>query len=183
MNPETKSFVMNITTGVLVVALLGTGYFVFLKTGTTPAPSATPSSSVALVAQQTSSIGADIENTVQSLKNLSQAVENATVIFDLPSFKNLQDFSVPVPTDTIGRDNPFVPSDWKIKLKAAEDKANSTTGASSSQSSPSTKVVAPPQEVSLAPGVVPVDNTPTVDGSTTSVPVLVPDVIPPPVTP
>lgn len=113
---NTKSLVMNIITVTVVVALLVVGYFVFLKKGT-PAISDT---SIALVAQETSSLGIDIDSTIRSLKNLSRAVESATIIFDLPAFKNLQDFSVKVPSEGVGRPNPFVPADWKLKLIEAE---------------------------------------------------------------
>lgn len=130
---QSKSPVMNIVTGIVVVGLLVAGYFILFKKDTaTISPT-----SVALVAQKTSSLGVDIDSTIQSLKNLSRAVENATIIFDLPAFRNLQDFSVPVTTDGIGRINPFTPADWKIKLNEAE-------GGTESVSKPGPAVIVTP---------------------------------------
>lgn len=112
-----KTLLVNIATAVIAIGLLVVGYFVFLKKDTPIEDAVTP---VAKVAEETTSIAAEIDSTVKALSDLERAVESSTVIFDLPAFKNLQDFSVAIPAEATGRTNPFTPTPWKLKIKTLE---------------------------------------------------------------
>lgn len=118
---QIKSLLVNIMTAVVVIGVLVAGYFVFIKKDTAITSSVTSITSVARIAEETASIGAEIDYTVKDLKDLTRAVASSTVIFDLPEFQKLQDFSVTVPAETVGRDNPFIPTAWKLKMKALEE--------------------------------------------------------------
>lgn len=119
---QTKSLILNIITGSVVVGLFVTGYFVFVKKE--PVVDTTVAS-VVDIAQQTTVIVSQIDSTIKELGELESAVESSTAIFEDAAFKNLQDYSVKIPEETIGRDNPFVPTAWKVKLKALETVVNS----------------------------------------------------------
>lgn len=136
---KTKNLLINILTAAVVVGVAVAGYFVFMKTDTTSITGvAAPATSVAVVAEETTAIGNEIDSTVRNLGDLERAVASSKVIFDLPAFKNLEDFSVEIPGDTVGRVNPFVPTVWKIKMKALEasllKKSSSASAPASSQS-------------------------------------------------
>ena len=46
---------------------------------------------------------------VLALLNQINAIEINPAIFDSPVYKTLRDFSVPIPTQNVGRPNPFEP--------------------------------------------------------------------------
>lgn len=121
---QTKTVLVNIVTGVVVVGLLAVGYFVFVKKETLDIGQVAATS---LIADETATIGTEINGTVRDLKNLELAVASSTIIFELPEFKNLEDFSVSIPPESVGRENPFVPTGWKLKLKALEETMVKTT--------------------------------------------------------
>ncbi len=115
---QIKTLIVNIFTGVVIVGVFVAGYFVFLKK---EKEIVTPKISVARVVEQTASIGIEIDSTVRDLRELSDAVARSKVFFDLPSFGNLENFSVTVPDEEVGRENPFLPTVWKLKMKAMEE--------------------------------------------------------------
>ncbi|MFZ2303780.1 MAG: hypothetical protein WAV98_03275 [Minisyncoccia bacterium] len=118
---QIKTLLVNIFTGIVVTGVIVVGYFVFVKKNTVVIENI---ASVAVIAEETASIGVEIDATVRDLKDLSRAVASSKVIFDLPAFKNLQNFSIAVPTEAIGRTNPFVPTIWKLKMKTTEEVAD-----------------------------------------------------------
>jgi len=120
---KSKTLLVNILTAVVVVGVAGAAYFVFTKTDATVVGTGAPISSVAAVAEETTLIGSQIDYTVRELRDLERAVASSTVIFGLSSFRNLQDFSVAIPSENLGRVNPFVPTPWKIKLNAIKTAA------------------------------------------------------------
>ena len=139
---QTKPLLVNIMTGVIVVGILAAGYFAFTNRDQTQ-PTATPTStptSVSEIASRTALVGIEIEATVKDLSDLNHAVASSAIIFSTPAFQNLQDFSVGVASESVGRPNPFVWSDWKVSLKILENKAVN-----------STEVSAPTQGVSASP--------------------------------
>lgn len=111
---QIKALIVNIFTGVVVVGVFVAGYFVFFKKDS---EIVTPTISVARVAEQTAFISVEIDATVNDLRELSNAVAKSKVFFDLPAFSNLENFSVTVPKEEIGRENPFLPTAWKLKMK------------------------------------------------------------------
>lgn len=127
---QIKTLLVNIMTGAIVLGVFVAGYVVFIKKDTVITDSVT---SVARIAERTASIGTEIDSTVRKLKDLSRTVASSTVIFDLPEFQNLENFSVEIPTETIGRDNPFIPTVWKIRMKALEESVNKSAPSQSSQ--------------------------------------------------
>lgn len=117
---QIKTLLVNIITGAVVVAVLVVGYFVFTKDKLAVLDEA-PSMSTETVAETTALIGTKIEGAVTGLKKLHIAVEEAATVFDMVAFKNLTDFSVGIPNQKVGRENPFVPTEWKLRMNALKD--------------------------------------------------------------
>lgn len=149
MTPQVKTLVMNIATGALILGILVIGYFVFVnkKTDTATPEATTPAMGVA----QTVAVSSDIARTKTELSELRKTVADSVKVFSSPEFRSLQDFSVQVPEEPIGRDNPFIPTDWKIKEKALEAAA-SKKGTSSGGSSVPARVTTG-NDGSAAPGI------------------------------
>lgn len=137
-NEQKKSLTVNIITGALVVGVMVVGYFMFTNQVQSPISTNQPTL-VGKIASETVLIGSDIESTVKDLENLKRAVEGATIIFSTPAFQNLQDYSVAIPPQPVGRPNPFVLTSWKQKIKELE-KAPATQSSSKSQT-PSSSVL------------------------------------------
>ena len=118
MKPEqTKTLIVNILTAAVVIGVIVAAYFVFIKKDVPVISTVTSSvSSVAQIAEETALMGSQIDTTVSDLNELAKAVESSNIIFELPAFKNLRDFSVAIPGESVGRDNPFVPTVWKINM-------------------------------------------------------------------
>ena len=129
---QIKALIVNIFTGAVVVGVFVVGYFVFFKKDNEIVTSV---ASVARIAEQTASIGVEIDATVKDLRELSDAVSRSKVFFEMPTFSSLENFSVAVPREEIGRENPFVPTAWKLKMKALEEAVNKSTPSPSSQQS------------------------------------------------
>ena len=135
-----KSLLVNILTAGVIVGVVVVGYIVFTKSDVVPTVgSSAPSTSVAFVAQETAAIGTEIDTTVRDLGELESAVASAAVIFDLPAFKNLEDFSVTVSPENIGRTNPFIPTAWKIKMNAIEAAISGRSASSNTTSAVATQ--------------------------------------------
>ncbi|MBI5077831.1 MAG: hypothetical protein HZB11_00475 [Candidatus Yonathbacteria bacterium] len=131
-NEQIKSLLINILTVAVPVGVLIVGYFIFVKKDTATVSSV---ASIAKIAEETVSIGTQIDYTVKDLGDLERAVADSKIIFDLPAFKNLQDFTVAVPIEAVGRSNPFIPTAWKLKMRAIEETAaKSATSQSGAQS-------------------------------------------------
>lgn len=128
---KTKDLIMNIATAGVVVGVIVAAYSVFIAkkdtTVTTPV-----SSPVTSGAEVTVAISAEVASTVRNLNALRSSVASSTTIFLMPAFQNLRDFSMEVPVEEIGktgaRKNPFIPSAWKLKIKAAEEAASKKGG-------------------------------------------------------
>lgn len=132
---QRKALVMNIITIAVVGSLLAAGYFVFVKKDTI-----TPTGSTATVetAAETIAIGFEIDRTVRDLGDLKKAVADSVAIFDMQAFKDLTNFSVEVSPEKIGRVNPFVPTEWKLRMQSLEEssKKGGTQNASATSAIP-----------------------------------------------
>lgn len=117
---QINKILMNIVTATVVTGVIIFGYFSFFKKESATVDSVQV---VADLAFQTTIIGTDIDNTVRSLRDLSRAVALSAVIFDLSTFKSLENFTVPVQAEKEGRDNPFTPTEWKLRIKDLEASA------------------------------------------------------------
>ncbi len=71
----------------------------------------------------TVTIGIEVARTVKELEDLTGAVSSATLFFRMPEFERLKNFSVEIYSEPIGRENPFVPTSWRLKLEASEKEA------------------------------------------------------------
>lgn len=109
---QTKKILIDVVTGIIVVAVLYFGYNTFFKKDTV---SQSIAASPAEAADQVVLVGSQIANTARSLKELRSSVEKTSAVFSMPAFASLQDFSVEVSPEPIGRANPFVPTDWKLR--------------------------------------------------------------------
>lgn len=114
MKPSpTKTLIMNIGTGIIVTGVLVLGYWILVrKQGSVISEGVT----TANVAEQTIVEGTDLARTIKDLSDLNSAVLASVGIFKMQSFRALKDFSVAIPEEPVGRGNPFVPTEWKIKL-------------------------------------------------------------------
>ena len=134
---QTKKYILNIVTGVMVFGVVVSGYFVFRgKQAVTPSVGTTPTNEASLAgsAAETITIGADIEHTVNDIQELKNSIESSVTVFNLPAFKNLRDFSTTIPSEPVGRKNPFLPTDWSLKIKAVQDASRKQGGSTQSYS-------------------------------------------------
>lgn len=139
---QIKALLVNIFTGAVIVGVFIVGYFVIFKKDTEVVTSV---ASVARIAEQTASIGVEIDATLKDLRELTDAVSRSKVFFDMPAFSNLENFTVVVPKEEIGRDNPFLPTVWKIKMKALEEAAGKKS--STQQSAQTASVSEAPSDI------------------------------------
>lgn len=116
---QIKKIIINGLAILVIVGVVVTGYQSFTG-GNTENIAPSDTSAVGQVAEETRLIGAEIDRTVSELRGLGSALESSVAIFDLPAFTNLQDFSVSISEEPVGRDNPFVPTLWKARMKALE---------------------------------------------------------------
>ncbi|HAS84944.1 MAG TPA: hypothetical protein DCS23_02650 [Candidatus Yonathbacteria bacterium] len=114
---QIKALIVNIFTGAVIVGVFVAGYFIIFKKDTEVVTSV---QSIARIAEQTASIGIEIDATVKDLAELSDAISRSKVFFDMPAFSNLENFTVAVPSEGVGRTNPFLPTAWKLKMKEQE---------------------------------------------------------------
>jgi hypothetical protein len=117
---KTKTLVVNIATVVVVLGVIVSGYLVFSKKDTS-----TPAGTVLSVE---TAAGSDISQTVNDLTSLKKAVADSVAIFNMPEFVRLKNFSVAVPSENIGRPNPFVAPAWKVKLQVLQDAVAKKSG-------------------------------------------------------
>lgn len=104
---------MNIGTGIVVVGVLVVGYWMFTRNQSVVSPGGEVT---AKATEQTIVEGTDLARTIKELSDLNSAVLSSVGIFSTQSFRELKDFSVEIPEEPLGRDNPFVPTEWKTKL-------------------------------------------------------------------
>lgn len=106
---------MDITTGVVIIGVLVGAYFAF-RTNDVAIPSiVVPSTETA---DAVVLVGAQVASTARDLRDLNRAVEKFSDVFATPAFASLQDFTISVDPEAVGRTNPFVPTDWKLIQKS-----------------------------------------------------------------
>ncbi|MHB1118300.1 MAG: hypothetical protein ACYCZ7_02140 [Minisyncoccota bacterium] len=128
MTPPTKTLMMNIATGLLVLGVITLAYFMLIKKSPRTTSTTNPgTSALALEVAQTIAVSGDISRTKIELSELKKAVASSIEVFNSREFKSLEDFSVEVSEEPIGRDNPFVPTDWKLKIKTQETAGKKTS--------------------------------------------------------
>lgn len=122
----------------MVFGVVVSGYLVFRgKQGAAPSVGVTPSTndiSVSGTAEDTITIGAEMAHTVSDIQELKNSIESSVTVFNLPAFKNLRDFSTTIPIEPVGRKNPFLPTDWSLKIKAVQDASSKQVGSTQSYS-------------------------------------------------
>ncbi len=82
----------------VIIALFGLGYFYFYGSSST-------SSSDTLTASNNALVGSQVLN----LLNQIQSLRIDTSLFTDPGYLTLRDYTVPIPTVSVGRPNPFAP--------------------------------------------------------------------------
>lgn len=112
-SPQTKKLIINIATIVIVAGILGAGYWVFIKNKEVVQEAIAPSE---VKGNQAVAIGVEVDHTFKELANLKQSITTSKNIFNMSAFKNLEDFSVAIPTEPLSRENPFVPASWKAEM-------------------------------------------------------------------
>ncbi|KKU81648.1 MAG: hypothetical protein UY07_C0012G0007 [Parcubacteria group bacterium GW2011_GWA1_47_8] len=120
MEPRTKEIIVNVSIIAVVIVLCIVGYFLFVKND---AIKAALSGSDTAVIDETVAAGADVTKTVAQIAELNKAVEDTNKLLSSSTFTDLRDFSVTVPKEAIGRANPFVSTEWKLKALAREKAA------------------------------------------------------------
>lgn len=156
---QIKKIIINGLAILVIAGVIITGYFAFTNGST---PDTILEVSVGRVAEETRFIGTEIDKTVKDLEGLDSALDSSVAIFSLPAFRSLQDFSVSIPEEPVGRDNPFVPTLWKAQMKVLEESNQKSSVSSGSISSPragqSTSALMPDKQVPSA--VMPFDINP-----------------------
>lgn len=122
MNSQTKELATNTTIASLFIFLAILGYFIFLGGEDNKLKQAITRAQDAATGEVVKT-GAEVANTITELRVLKSAVMETTQLFNSNAFSNLRDFSAPVPHEAIGRENPFVPTEWKLRAIAAEERA------------------------------------------------------------
>lgn len=112
---QTKKILIDIVTGLVLAGVLIAAYFAF-SSSKTIIPGIVKSSTA--TADKVVTTGAEVADTVQNLKDLNRSVAKFSAVFELPAFASLQDFSVDIVPEAVGRSNPFLPTDWKLAQKA-----------------------------------------------------------------
>ena len=97
----------------IIVGVIVGGYF-FFSGGQADTPSIILPQDQKSEAQSTANIGTEITHMVTVLKALDKSVKESATIFSLPSFGSLENFSTEVIPETDRRENPFLPTPWKI---------------------------------------------------------------------
>ncbi|OHA84421.1 MAG: hypothetical protein A2937_01655 [Candidatus Yonathbacteria bacterium RIFCSPLOWO2_01_FULL_47_33b] len=143
MTPQTKKMMMNVATGALVLGVIAGGYFAFVgkKMDTTTSGATVSTPGIA----QTIAISTDISRTKTELSELKKAVAASVEVFTSTEFRSLQDFTVQVYEEPVGRDNPFMITDWKTKMKDEEAAASRRSSSGASSVTPSTPEVVVPK--------------------------------------
>lgn len=119
-SPQIKKITINIITGAIIVGTFVIGYWVFFLDGSEEKEIPADATRVSQVIM----VGVEIERTLRELGDLERSIKSSKDIFDIPVFKGLEDFSVQVPTENIGRENPFTRTTWKISQEAQTAKSN-----------------------------------------------------------
>lgn len=122
MNPNTKELIVNSSIGILVLVAGVFAYFIFAKDSNNTVKQAIMRTED-VITGETVALGAQVSGTIKELRELQKAVVDTTGLFNSRAFTSLRDFSVPIPEEAIGRENPFVPTAWKLKAIAAEERA------------------------------------------------------------
>ncbi len=122
MNPNTKELIVNLAIGLLVVVAGLFAYFIFAKEGSDVVKESLVLRGGATTGE-TVVLGAQVANTIVELRELKKAVADTTGLFNSRAFTNLRDFSVSIPEEAIGRENPFLPTVWKLRAIAEEERA------------------------------------------------------------
>ncbi|MBI5798390.1 MAG: hypothetical protein HZB10_00470 [Candidatus Yonathbacteria bacterium] len=111
-NEQIKTIVSNTAIILIIVAAGAAGYF-FLKDKLAVLSSRDSFGQVD-TELSIAEVGSEITRTVALLKKLDGLVKESALIFSEPSFGSLEDFSVEIPKESLGRDNPFIPTNWKL---------------------------------------------------------------------
>lgn len=137
MKPEQTKILLNVAEGVAGVALLVVIYFAFIKKGDTAPVDTAPVALTSL--QMTEFIGIEISRKISALETLKNSVADSVLLFHRGPFENLDDLSVSVKdisADDLKKENPFVVTDWKIKMKTSGTQTGQGTGNTSSTEPP-----------------------------------------------
>ena len=118
MIPEkTNSMGVNIAISIFVFLLLYIGYNSI--SGNTSADGTVPPEMQSATQQMVSASSQEVTQTFDELKNLNRSIVNSAALLNLPAFDQLQDNTVQVTPEPVGRDNPFAQTDWKTRLSAS----------------------------------------------------------------
>ena len=112
---QSKKLFMDILTGLVIAGVFVVGYFAFRKSDVAVSDIVAPATETA---DQVLSAGAQVSETIKNLKDLKSSVEKSSAVFATPAFTSLQDFTVEIPAEAVGRANPFIPTAWKLSQKS-----------------------------------------------------------------
>lgn len=166
-----KSIIVNIITGALVFGVVALGYVTFMQKDDAPSTEAPVQSVLPDSSTNTLATSLRVAQTAKDLKELSSSVEKSSILFNNKAFQGLIDFSVSIPSEPSGRENPFVKTSWRLKFdeleKAAEKKASQQQNlVSMTPPAPTTPLPVTPSSVTTTPSTspsVPVFSTPDSD--------------------
>lgn len=119
MNSHIKEIIINASIVLLVIVAIIFAYFIFIEKGENSIKKVFTGSQNTST-EDTIVAGTEIAGIINELKELKSSIVGTSLIFNSPVFGSLKDFSVVVPEEAIGRENPFVPTSWKLKAIAEE---------------------------------------------------------------
>ena len=158
-SPKPKSIMVNIITGALVLGVIALGYVTFMQ-GDATAPTETiadSSGSLLLPDSSTNTLATSLRvaQTAKDLKELSNSVEDSSILFNNKAFQGLIDFSVSIPSEPAGRENPFIKTSWRLKFDELEKTAEKKASQQSSVTSMTSPAPAPVVTSTPTPTVTP----------------------------
>ncbi len=120
---KTKILVKNIATIAVLIGVLIVAYVMFVNKKDVPLDALSVGAVPAETVATPDVVGARVIRSVRELNDLKSAIASTAAIFSSAVFKGLEDFSIVVPAEPVGRENPFVATEWKLKMKAFEEQA------------------------------------------------------------
>lgn len=156
---SSKSIIVNIITVILVLGVLALGYVTFMKGNVTTSVGTASQTNLSVLpdsSTNTLTTSLRVAQTAKDLKELSRSVEESSILFNSKkAFQDLVDFSVSIPSEPAGRENPFVKTSWRLNFeeleRAAEKKISQQVTVTSVVSTTPTPITTTPSSSSSVP--------------------------------
>jgi uncharacterized membrane protein len=102
MNTKSSSNKNTVIIGIILVVVLAVGWYFYSKGSSSPSTSQ-------LVSSTPNAATADVGANVLTILNSVSSINIDTNFFSTPTYQSLVDYSIVVPPQAVGRNNPFAP--------------------------------------------------------------------------